>query len=244
VKALEAQALKLSWHDGLLGAILPSVSTEPNMNAAAELAAERVGVPAAFLNSLSNETNHWSLVIKAAAIVEGALSDLLERKLDVSVPANIARELGAKYTRDWLLALGAIDKATADICQAIAELRNKLAHGPTRVAGFTLQGYRDELDANQQKSFLHRLAFKESGAGAASTAMGDALWKDGHPLLIWLPLISVLAFVQLEHEMIELQKDKLALKERTTEELLSWVSRLAQIAVPAAIAGTATQGES
>jgi hypothetical protein len=118
-----------------------------------------LGAPAGSLYSMT-KTDDWSLIIKAHALIEGAVSQLLADSLDSRLQPIFERlELGRVQTGKLEFAkhLELVSGEHREFIKTLSSLRNKLAHD-LRHLNFSFESYLESLDANQKKSFGRSVA--------------------------------------------------------------------------------------
>jgi hypothetical protein len=104
----------------------------------------------------------WSMVIKAHALVEGAVSQLLAAALDQRLQGLFSRlELGHEVTGklEFCKALGLLTSSERGFVRKLSEVRNKLAHDHTYLS-FTFDGYIAKMEKKQRTSFYESVLFE------------------------------------------------------------------------------------
>ncbi len=138
-----------------------------------------LGVPEGLLASL-HELDDWSCVIKAHALVEGALTHLLVGVLGRPELQNAFSrlELSTEHTGKVAIAkaLGVISEHERRFIRALSELRNRLVH-EIKNASFSFPTYLASLDSNQKNQFVKSfgLAVFMSPDGAAVAHSSESL---------------------------------------------------------------------
>lgn len=117
-------------------------------------------VPEGSLTSLFQEDD-WSTVIKAQALIEGAVTWLLSTVLDARLKTPFGHlELGRDKTGklEFAKALGLLTKGQCTYITKLSNIRNNLAHDP-RYLRFTFEQHIAGLDPQQKKAFYNSLLF-------------------------------------------------------------------------------------
>jgi hypothetical protein len=176
---------------------------------------KKVGLPDGFYSRLL-EDDHWSFVIKLNALVEAACTHALSARFHAPelAPAFASIDLGnGKFGKIVLLKrLNAITSAQASILQTLYELRNSLAHNITNV-GFTFEAHFTSLDKQQRANFLKHIThgLGDGPIKIARKASPEDFAKENMRLCVWLTIAEILACIHLEHQVAEVQLEKLAL---------------------------------
>ena len=123
----------------------------------------QLGAPAGSLVSLvvsdDDEHDDWSFVVRAHAIIEGAVSQMLAAALDPRLqPVFEKLELGRAGTGklEFAKALGLLTSDQAKFIRTLSELRNKCAHDLKHL-DFTFGKHAAALDKQQLRNFMDSL---------------------------------------------------------------------------------------
>ncbi|HKW02056.1 MAG TPA: hypothetical protein VJN96_19700 [Vicinamibacterales bacterium] len=130
---------------------------------------QRIGAPKDSLISLSTD-NDWSLVIKAHALVESAVTALLATLLDPRLREGLSRlELGRPGCGkvELLKYLGKLSTHQRRFISFLSELRNQLAHDAAFLQ-FGFQSYLATLNPAQKKKFFEAMALATEGENKAA----------------------------------------------------------------------------
>ncbi len=176
-----------------------------------------------FFQSLLKEDD-WSFVIKAHALIEGAVSQQLSITLD-SLLHKIFRhlELGDARTGKMIFAeaLGLLSKDECTYIRKLSELRNLLVHD-IRTTDFKFKAHIDSLDDNQRKAFL-KWVVSYAAKDARNQWLNNA--RENAKFYIWLFSITMvmhtsltLIKANLDKKMLEHARKLLEIEERTLDE--------------------------
>lgn len=135
----------MAWYDKLL---------EDAVKIAIQAIEKKVGAPPQTMESLVTGDD-WSFVIRAHALLEGAVSLLLSAHLDERLRPIFGRlELGREDTGklEFAKALGVLTKEERGFVRLLSQLRNKLAHDP-RHLDFTFSKYLQSASTQARAEF-------------------------------------------------------------------------------------------
>jgi hypothetical protein len=152
-----------------------------------------LNLPAGLFMSLLQESD-WSFVIKAHAVVEGALSHQLVRatKDQRLEPVFRRLELSNKDTGKlaFLTALQLIDAKQRAFVRKLSELRNWLVHD-VRNASFAFSDWVPELDQNQRQAFCDAVAgWADIGKPEVRSAWRQGALRDPKAI-IWFTMLTL-----------------------------------------------------
>jgi hypothetical protein len=124
----------------------------------------QLGAPPGSLVSLvfldDDEHDDWSFVVRAHAIIEGAVSQMLAAALDPRLtPVFEKLELGRAGTGklEFAKALGLLNSDQARFIRTLSELRNRCVHDLKHL-DFTFRKHAAALDKQQLRNFIDSLA--------------------------------------------------------------------------------------
>jgi len=112
-----------------------------------------LGLRAGFIEDLIQQDDDWSFVIKAHAIVEAAITQLLARL--IGHPEALEKflstlSMGGRHGKiAFVRCLGGLSDSELDFAEALGTIRNHTAHRVSNVEGFSLTGYLKSLERGE-----------------------------------------------------------------------------------------------
>lgn len=174
----------------------------------------RLKLPSGFYFKLLEEDD-WSFVIKLSSLFEGACTQVLSALVDCPELNEVLVRMDMAAPRgkiDTLRKFGSLSDDQAKILKVIAELRNDLVHGISKV-GFRFENYFEGLVPSkvdqQVKLFGHGL-IEQLQVGNRKVPRAQFV-RDNIKLSIWLTASEVLACLHLDIRGAELRLTERAL---------------------------------
>lgn len=162
----------------------------------------------------------WSFVIKAQALVEAALTDLLvahagdDRLKPIYEKLPIANEETGKVKLGE--SLGLLSKTQRRYIRALSSLRNKLAHR-VEYLDFKFQDHIEKLPKNELKAWCEAVVwFKDEGTSAESWR---AIAKNNPKMAVWMATMLLAADFGMKSKDIKFMRQVDAAALRTAEQL-------------------------
>jgi hypothetical protein len=126
---------------------------------------ETIRVPDGFLMTMYSEPSDAFLVVKANAVIESVLNQIIEEKIPGLRDFVWRLPMKGNGSRPALaLHLSLISKAECAFVNGLADIRNRIAHSPRALAAFSLD---DEIRDREEsgKWLLNALAIKGKAIG-------------------------------------------------------------------------------
>lgn len=151
-------------------------------------------MPTGFLGALLHEGD-WSFVIKAHALVEGALSHLLaSATMDPRLVKIFQRLETSNDVTGKLAFIKAMDLLTPHrrrFIKKLSELRNQLVHDVNQ-SSFEFGPYIDSLDSNQRRGFGHTFSWRVRPRDEAPMDDWNERAFEAPKQAIWINLLLLL----------------------------------------------------
>lgn len=174
----------------------------------------RLKLPSGFYYKLLEEDD-WSFVIKLSSLFEGACTQVLLAQVGCPELSEVLARMDMAAPRgkiDTLRKFGSLSDDQAKILKVIAELRNELVHGISKV-GFRFERYFEGMTpskADQQVKLFGYGLLERLQVGNKKVPRTQFV-RDNTKLSIWLTASEVLACLNLDIRGTELRQTERAL---------------------------------
>jgi hypothetical protein len=179
----------------------------------------RFGLPPGFLKALYAEDD-WSFVVKAHALVEAVVSDLLTSHVGRQSLKPIFERLELSETSTGKLAfvkaLGLLRAEELGFVKRFSELRNRLVHNVRNVS-FRFDSYVAGLDRNQRKAFQSALTYFTASHKEVPDWRETALRRP--KMALWFGTVNLLGRAFVSAAQAEAERESIAAKLRILEEM-------------------------
>jgi hypothetical protein len=149
-----------------------------------------IGIRRGFLiDLLTVETNDWSFVIKAHALLESIVCQLIGAHLrQPALDVLLAQRIQMEDRIEMLKALGLVDSADRTMMRLLGKLRNHLVHN-VQQTDFTFAEY--FMNRDNRRNFVE--AFGRNWPDPVSATTTRDAFVVGNPrLVVWMSLMEVI----------------------------------------------------
>ena len=181
-----------------------------------------LAIPPGFFTELLM-ADDWSFVVKLHALVESALTRLLEVAIAPDLPLEFLVSLdlsGGRHSKLQLLRLlGLIDSDGMKFVRGLSKIRNRLVHNVTHV-GFIIKDYVGTLDADQTNQFaleLCHLFYCDSLSSTERLARKSDILENPKSY-VWRSALFYLAVISMKIDTASLKMEVETLKRQSLEQ--------------------------